>query len=57
MSRRCGAALKSGMVGINTFAISQPETPFGGVLQSGHGSEGGVEGLQAYLDTKLIATA
>lgn len=52
-----GAALKSGMVGINTFAISQPETPFGGVLHSGHGSEGGVEGLQAYLETKLIATA
>ncbi len=52
-----GAALKSGMVGINTLAISQPETPFGGVLQSGHGSEGGAEGLQAYLDTKLTSTA
>ena len=52
-----GAALKSGMVGINTFAISQPETPFGGVLESGHGSEGGTEGLQAYLDTKLTSVA
>jgi len=52
-----GSGLKSGMVGINTFAVSQPETPFGGVLQSGHGSEGGTEGLAAYLDTKLTATA
>ena len=51
-----GPALKSGMVGINTFAISQPETPFGGVLDSGHGSEGGTEGLLAYLDTKLTST-
>lgn len=51
-----GAALKSGMVGINTFAISQPETPFGGIMDSGHGSEGGTEGLQAYLETKLVST-
>lgn len=52
-----GTRLRSGMVGINTFAISQPETPFGGVGHSGHGSEGGTEGLAAYLDTKLIASA
>jgi succinate-semialdehyde dehydrogenase/glutarate-semialdehyde dehydrogenase len=52
-----GAALKSGMVGLNTFAVSNPETPFGGVRDSGHGQEGGVEGLQAYLDVKLTASA
>lgn len=51
-----GAALQSGMVGINTFAVSQPETPFGGILDSGYGSEGGTEGLQAYLNTKLTST-
>jgi succinate-semialdehyde dehydrogenase/glutarate-semialdehyde dehydrogenase len=51
------AALKAGMVGVNTFAISQPETPFGGVRESGHGSEGGSEGLAAYLDTKLTSVA
>ncbi len=51
------ARLRSGMVGINTFAVSQPETPFGGRGHSGHGSEGGTEGLTAYLDTKLIAAA
>lgn len=52
-----GAALQAGMVGVNTFAISQPETPFGGILDSGYGSEGGTEGLQAYLNTKLTSTA
>jgi succinate-semialdehyde dehydrogenase/glutarate-semialdehyde dehydrogenase len=50
-----GEALKAGMVGVNTFAISTPETPFGGVKDSGHGQEGGIEGLQAYYDVKLIA--
>jgi succinate-semialdehyde dehydrogenase/glutarate-semialdehyde dehydrogenase len=50
-------ALESGMVGINTLAISTPETPFGGIKESGHGSEGGVEGLQAYLNVKFIAQA
>ena len=52
-----GEALKAGMVGVNTLAISTPETPFGGVRDSGHGQEGGIEGLQAYLDVKLIAQA
>jgi succinate-semialdehyde dehydrogenase/glutarate-semialdehyde dehydrogenase len=50
-----GDALESGMVGVNSIAISTPETPFGGVKESGHGSEGGVEGLGAYLVTKFIS--
>ena len=50
-------ALESGMVGINTLAISTPETPFGGIKESGHGSEGGIEGLQAYLNVKFVAQA
>ena len=50
-----GDALESGMVGVNSVAISTPETPFGGVKESGHGSEGGVEGLGAYLVTKFIS--
>lgn len=52
-----GDALEAGMVGVNTLAVSTPETPFGGVKDSGHGSESGIEGLQAYLDTKLLALA
>ncbi len=50
-----GEALKAGMVGVNSLAISTPETPFGGVKDSGHGHEGGIEGLQAYYDLKFIA--
>jgi succinate-semialdehyde dehydrogenase / glutarate-semialdehyde dehydrogenase len=50
-----GDAIESGMVGVNSIAISTPETPFGGVKESGHGSEGGIEGLNAYLNTKFIS--
>ncbi len=49
-----GDALESGMVGINTFAISGVDAPFGGVKDSGFGSEGGVEGMESYLVTKGI---
>ena len=48
-----GDALESGMVGVNSIAISTPETPFGGVKESGYGSEGGIEGLGAYLITQV----
>ena len=50
-----GEAIESGMVGVNSVAVSTPETPFGGVKESGHGSEGGIEGLGAYLNTKFIS--
>ncbi len=50
-----GDAIESGMVGVNSIAVSTPETPFGGVKESGHGSEGGTEGLSAYLVTKFIS--
>jgi len=52
-----GDALQSGMVGVNSIAISTPETPFGGVKESGYGHEGGIEGLHAYLTTKFISQA
>jgi succinate-semialdehyde dehydrogenase / glutarate-semialdehyde dehydrogenase len=52
-----GDALQSGMVGVNSIAVSTPETPFGGIKESGYGSEGGLEGLQAYLNTKFISQA
>ena len=52
-----GDAIQSGMVGVNSVGISTPETPFGGVKESGYGSEGGIEGLQAYMNTKFISQA
>src|SRR5213080_3908004 len=50
-----GDALQSGMVGVNSLAISTPETPFGGVKDSGYGHEGGIEGLEAYTNKKFIS--
>lgn len=46
--------LNAGMVGINHPMVSMPETPFGGIDESGYGSEGGIEGLEAYQRTKFI---
>jgi succinate-semialdehyde dehydrogenase / glutarate-semialdehyde dehydrogenase len=47
-------ALDTGMVGLNTFVISMPDAPFGGVKESGFGSEGGPEGLDSYYVTKAV---
>ena len=52
-----GDEIEAGMVGVNSVAVSTPETPFGGVKESGYGSEGGIEGLQAFLKTKFISQA
>jgi succinate-semialdehyde dehydrogenase/glutarate-semialdehyde dehydrogenase len=52
-----GDALQSGMVGVNSVAISTPETPFGGIKDSGYGHEGGIEGLEVYMNKKFIAQA
>jgi succinate-semialdehyde dehydrogenase / glutarate-semialdehyde dehydrogenase len=52
-ARRTVAELKSGMVGVNSFALAASEAPFGGTNFSGMGREGGVEGIRDYLDVKL----
>ena len=52
-----GELVESGMVGINTFAISVADAPFGGVKDSGFGSEGGKEGLESYQVVKAIHQA
>jgi succinate-semialdehyde dehydrogenase/glutarate-semialdehyde dehydrogenase len=48
------AALESGMVTINHHGFALPEVPFGGVKDSGYGSEGGSEAIEAYLNTKFV---
>jgi succinate-semialdehyde dehydrogenase / glutarate-semialdehyde dehydrogenase len=48
--------LQAGMLWINQPAAAWPEMPFGGVKDSGYGSEGGPEALEAYLNTKSVAT-
>lgn len=52
---RIGDALQAGMVGINTVGVAIPETPFGGVKESGYGVEGGPESLDHYVVPKSIA--
>jgi succinate-semialdehyde dehydrogenase/glutarate-semialdehyde dehydrogenase len=52
-----GAAIESGMVSINHMGLGLPETPFGGIKDSGMGSEGGTEGIEAYLQTKFVSQA
>jgi len=51
LSRR----LEVGMVWINQAASPSAELPFGGVKDSGYGSEGGPEALEAYLVTKAVS--
>ena len=53
---KLGSAIEAGMIGLNSFNITVAETPFGGVKDSGFGSEGGREGLDAYLTTRLVST-
>jgi succinate-semialdehyde dehydrogenase/glutarate-semialdehyde dehydrogenase len=47
--------IESGMVAINNVGLGMPENPFGGVKDSGYGSEGGTEAMEAYLVTKFIS--
>ncbi|WP_192036781.1 NAD-dependent succinate-semialdehyde dehydrogenase [Halomonas sp. YLGW01] len=51
---RVSEALEYGMVGINTGAISNAATPFGGVKASGLGREGGHQGIEEFLETKYL---
>ena len=48
------AAVEAGMMSINHHGLALPEVPFGGVKDSGYGTEGGADALDAYLVTKFI---
>ncbi len=52
---KIGDAIQSGMIAINSAVVSMPETPFGGVKESGYGHEGGIEGLEAYTNKKFVS--
>lgn len=51
---RVAEALEFGMVGINTGLISDAASPFGGVKNSGFGSEGSKYGINEYITTKAV---
>ncbi len=52
---RVSAGLEAGMVNINHSGMAHPELPFGGMKDSGFGSEGGTESFDAFLTTKMIS--
>jgi len=49
--------VESGMMTINHLGLALPEVPFGGMKDSGYGSEGGSEAIEAYLNTKFVSQA
>lgn len=52
---RLQSDMETGMISINHHGLGLPETPFGGVQDSGWGTEGGAEMLSAYLVPKLVS--
>ena len=54
-AHQLSARVQTGMLWINQPAAPWAELPFGGVKDSGYGSEGGPEALEAYLVTKTVA--
>ena len=48
------SGLEAGMVSINHIGLALSETPFGGIKDSGIGSEGGLETFDGYLNTKFV---
>ena len=51
-AQRSSELIQTGMVAVNTPFISNAETPFGGIKQSGYGREGGSVGIKDYLNIK-----
>ncbi len=56
-AHRTAAALRAGIVWVNTWGRMDVAVPFGGYNQSGYGRENGPEGLDEYLHTKSIVVA
>jgi succinate-semialdehyde dehydrogenase / glutarate-semialdehyde dehydrogenase len=56
LANSVAAALDCGIIGVNEWRPLRAEIPFGGMKESGIGSEGGEEGLREFCETKVIAT-
>lgn len=54
-AQQLASRIEVGMLWINQGAATSAEMPFGGVKDSGYGSEGGPEALEAYLLTKTVS--
>ncbi|MBB4388476.1 succinate-semialdehyde dehydrogenase/glutarate-semialdehyde dehydrogenase [Rhizobium leguminosarum] len=53
-ANRISEQMQVGVIGINQMVVTIPETPFGGIGDSGWGREGGVEGLESYTVRKYV---
>lgn len=53
-AHRLSRGIEAGMVNINHFGMGPAEIPFGGIKDSGSGSEGGTETFDGYLVTKFV---
>ncbi len=53
-AQHLGLRIEAGMTTINHNGLALPEVPFGGIKDSGHGTEGGSEAIEAYLSTKFV---
>ncbi len=51
------AGVEAGMMTINHIGLALPEVPFGGMKDSGSGSEGGSEAIDSYLNIKFVTQA
>ncbi len=47
--------IETGMLTINHLGLALPEVPFGGIKDSGYGSEGGIEAMEPYLVSKFVS--
>ncbi|MFC3724800.1 NAD-dependent succinate-semialdehyde dehydrogenase [Neoaquamicrobium sediminum] len=56
-AQQLGVRIEAGMTSINHNGLALPEVPFGGIKDSGYGTEGGSEAINAYLVTKFVTNA
>jgi len=54
-ARRLSSEIEAGMISLNHHGLALPEVPFGGIKDSGFGTEGGREAIEAYLNTKFVS--
>ena len=54
LQNRLGDAIDAGMIAINNVRLSWADSPFGGMKDSGYGSEDGPEGIAAHMVTKTF---
>ncbi len=56
-AKKVTEGVESAMISFNHFGLGVPETPFGGMKDSGYGFEGGSEAIEPYLQTRFITMA